>query len=99
MRGQQDSSETHLTPDKCKTSAKLQKELLQVVDDSAFQFAFRVFRKFFQSPKLNDIRAFHRVFRHLDFLPFKSQPVNLIFICAEGKAFVKGTVILAFQLA
>ena len=33
-------SKAHLTPDKCKTSAKFQKELLQVVDDSAFQLTF-----------------------------------------------------------
>ena len=36
---------TNLPPDECEAGTKLQQELLQVVDDPAFQFAFRIFRQ------------------------------------------------------
>lgn len=90
--------EAHLTPDECKTSAQFQKKLLQMINNSAFQFTFRVFRKLFQPKKFKHIRIFHCIFRRLYLLSFHCQPINLVLICTESNSLIKSTIILAFQL-
>ena len=79
----------YLPSDKGKAGAKLQQELLQMVDDTALQLALGIFRHFLQAKELQYIRVFDRIFRCLNLLSFQRQTVNLILICTKGKALIE----------
>ena len=89
---------SHLPADEGKAGAKLQQELLQMVDDAALQLAFRIFRQLLQAKKFQYIRVFDYIFRCLNLLSLQRQTVNLILIRTKGKALIKRTIVLPLQL-
>lgn len=88
----------HLPADEGKAGAKLQQELLQMVDDAALQLVFRIFRQLLQAKKFQYIRVFDYIFRCLNLLSLQRQTVNLILIRTKGKALIKRTIVLPLQL-
>ena len=76
---------------------QLQKELLQMIDDPAFQLALGVFGQLRQAKKFKDIRVFHRILCHLNLMTFGGKPIYFVLIRTECQSLIERTVTLPFE--
>ena len=88
--------EADLAAHERKAGAEFQKELLEMVDDAAFQLTLGVFRELGQAEKFQDVGVFDGVFRIFDLLAFGGQLIDFFLVRAEGQPLIEGAAILPF---
>ena len=88
--------EADLAAHERKAGTEFQQELLEMVDDAAFQLTLRVFRELWQAEKFQDVGVFDGVFRIFDLLAFGGKLIDFFLVRAEGQPLIEGAAVLPF---